>query len=142
MRRVLRLGPGDRLTVFDDTGWEHEAIVRAFNAEQGEIDILRSYQADRESSLAMTLAVGLTKGGKIDLVIEKATELGVQTIVPFVSAHTVPRLDEGKIERRAGRWGKIAVSAAKQCGRTHIPKILRLHDFQGLVRQPRADMLK
>jgi 16S rRNA (uracil1498-N3)-methyltransferase len=142
MRRVLRLGPGDRLTVFDDTGWEHEAIVRACSAEQGEIDILRSYHADRESSLAMTLAVGLTKGEKIDLVIEKATELGVQTIVPFVSAYTVPRLDEGKIQRRTGRWEKIAVSAAKQCGRTRIPKILPLRDFQGLVRQPWADMLK
>jgi 16S rRNA (uracil1498-N3)-methyltransferase len=144
MRRVLRMKPGDRVTVFDDTGWEHEAIVRAFSAGQGEIDILSSHPADRESSLATTLAVGLTKGEKIDLVIEKATELGIQTIVPFVSAYTVPRLelDEGKIERRARRWAKIAVSAAKQCGRSRIPKILPLRDFQGLVSQPRPDMLK
>jgi 16S rRNA (uracil1498-N3)-methyltransferase len=142
LRRVLRVGPGDRITVFDDTGWEHEAVVRAFSANQGEIDILRSYPADRESSLAVTLAAGLTKGQKIDLVIEKATELGIQTIVPFVSAHTVPRLDERKTERRAGRWGKIALSAAKQSGRTRIPRILPLHDFQALVRQPWADMLK
>jgi 16S rRNA (uracil1498-N3)-methyltransferase len=142
MRRVLRLEAGDHVTVFDDTGWEHEAVVRAFSADEGEIDILRSYPADRESSLAVTLAVGLTKGQKIDLVIEKATELGVQTIIPFVSAYTVPRLDEGKIERRAERWAKIAVNAAKQCGRTRIPKILPLHDFQGLVRQPWPAMLK
>ena len=91
--RVLRLGPGDRITVFDDTGWEHDAVIRSLNAEQGEIEILRSYEAGRESSLQITLALGLTKGEKMDFVVEKATELGVQSIVPFTSSHAVPKLD-------------------------------------------------
>lgn len=142
LRKVLRLGPGDPLTVFDDTGWEHEAVIRALRADQGDLDILRSYRADRESPVRITLALGLTKGEKMDLVVEKATELGVQTLVPFVSTYTVPKLNERKVEARTERWQRIAVSAAKQCGRTRIPKILTLCDFQKLVRQPWTDTLK
>ena len=142
LRRVLRLVPGDHITVFDDAGREHEAIIRSLSLEQGEIELLRSYQVERESSLEMTLALGLTKGEKMDFVVEKATELGVQTIVPFVSAYTVPKLDQKKIEKRAERWQKIALSAAKQSGRTRIPEILGLCDLKELVKQSFPDSVK
>jgi 16S rRNA (uracil1498-N3)-methyltransferase len=142
LRKVLRLRPGDLLRVFDDAGWEHEAVIRGFNADQGEIEILQSHRAERESSLNVSLAVGLTKGEKIDLVVEKATELGVYTIVPFVSAYTVPKLDERKIDKRTQRWEKIALSAAKQCGRVRIPKIFPLCEFRELITQPRTAVLK
>jgi 16S rRNA (uracil1498-N3)-methyltransferase len=142
LRKVLRLGPGDRLTVFDDTGREHEAVIRSFSADRGDIDILRSYRPERESSRQITLALGLTKGEKMDFVVEKATELGVQTLVPFISSYTVPKLNDRKIETRTERWQRIALSAAKQCGRTLVPKILTLCEFRELVRQPWADTLK
>ena len=142
LRKVLRLEPGDRFIVFDDTGWEHEAVVRSFSAHRGDIDILRSYQAERESALQITLALGLTKGEKMDFVVEKATELGVLNIVPFISTYTVPRLDDRKVEARTERWKKIAVSAAKQSGRTHLPKVYTLCEFREFVRQPWDDMLK
>ncbi len=96
----------------------------------------------RESALPITLAVGLTKGEKIDFVVEKATELGVQTIVPFTSEYAVPKLDAEKIAKRTERWQKIAVSAAKQCGRTRVPEILPLCDYHRLVSQPWPDILK
>ena len=108
LRKVLRLGPGDRLTVFDDTGREHEAVIRSFSADRGDIDILRSYRPERESSLQITLALGLTKGEKMDFVVEKATELGVQTLVPFISSYTVPKLNDRKIETRTERWQRIS----------------------------------
>lgn len=142
LRKVLRLRPGDHLTVFDDRGWEHEAVIRSFSCDQGNIDILRSYRPERESSLQITLALGLSKGEKPDFVVEKATELGVQTIVPFISSYTVPKLDDRRIEARAERWHRIALSAAKQCGRTFVPKILKLRDFRELVIQPWTDRLK
>ena len=142
LRRVLRLVPGDHVTVFDDTGWEHDAVIRALSPEQGEIEILRSYQADRESSLRITFAVGLTKGEKMDFVVEKATELGVQTIAPFTSAFSVPKLDAKKVEARTARWQKIALSAVKQCGRVQVPEILPLCDFETLVSAERAETLK
>ena len=142
LRRVLRLGPGDQLTVFDDTGWEHEAVIRAFSAARGDVDIVRSYRPERESSLQITLALGLTKGEKNDFVIEKATELGVQTIVPFTSSYTVPKLNDRKIETRTERWQRIALSAAKQSGRTLVPKVLTLCEFRDLVKRPGTDTLK
>jgi 16S rRNA (uracil1498-N3)-methyltransferase len=142
LRTVLRLKPGDRFIFFDDTGWEHEAVVRSFSGHRGDIDILRSYQAEREPALQITLAVGLTKGEKMDFVIEKATELGVLNFVPFISTYTVPRLEGRKVEARAERWKKIAVSAAKQSGRTRLPKVYTLCEFREFVRQPWDDMLK
>ena len=142
LRKSLRLVPGDHITVFDDIGWEHEAIIRAFAPEKGEIELLRSYQAERESSLEITLALGLTKGEKMDFAVEKATELGVQTIIPFISAYTVPKLDQKKIEKRVGRWQKIALSAAKQSGRTRIPEILAVRDLKELVKQSFPNSVK
>ena len=136
LRKVLRLRPGDAVTIFDDTGREHEGIVRGYGRDRGEIEIVKSYQAGRESPLEVTLALGLTKGEKIDFVVEKATELGVYAIAPFVSAYTIPRLDREKIDRRRKRWQKIALSAAKQSGRACIPEILPLSDFTVLVRKP------
>jgi 16S rRNA (uracil1498-N3)-methyltransferase len=142
LRKVLRLEPGDRFIVFDDTGWEHEAVIRSFSAQRGDIDILRSYQPDRESALQITLALGLTKGEKMDFVVEKATELGVLNIVPFTSTYTVPKLDDRRAEARTERWKKIAVSAAKQSGRTRLPKVYSLCEFREFARKPWDDMLK
>ena len=142
LKTVLRLVPGDRITVFDDAGWEHDAVIRKLSADQGEIEILRSYEPGRESPLQITLAVGLTKGDKMDFVVEKATELGAQTIVPFTSAFAVPKLDARKIAIRTARWEKIALSAAKQCGRTRVPVIRPLCEFQELVSEERPGTLK
>ncbi len=142
LRRVLRLRPGDHVIVFDNSGWEHEAVIRALQEEQGELEILRSYQPGRESPLIVTLAVALTKGEKMDYVVEKATELGVQTIAPFVSRYTVPKLDERKVFQRAERWRKIALSAAKQCGRTGLPVILPVCDYRDLITQRASGALK
>ena len=130
LRRVLRLTVGDPVTLFDDTGWEHEAVIRSLHADRGELEIRRSYEAGRESPLALTLALGLTKGEKMDFVVEKATELGVASIMPFTSSFTVPKLDDKKIAKRTERWQKIALSAAKQCGRTQVPEILPLCEFR------------
>jgi len=142
LRRVLRLAPGDRITVFDDSGWEHEAVIRNLTADRGEIEIIRSYEAGRESGLRITLALGLVKGEKLDFVVEKATELGVQMMAPFTSAFSVPKWDARKIEARTSRWRKIALSASKQCGRTRVPEILPLREFRALVEDASAETLK
>ncbi|MGH7829486.1 MAG: 16S rRNA (uracil(1498)-N(3))-methyltransferase [Candidatus Binatia bacterium] len=133
MRRVFRLRPGDRVTLFDDTGREHEGVIRSYGAAAAEVKILNSERPARESKLRIILAQALGKGEKMDLVVEKATELGVQTIVPFLSSHAVPKLDARKSAKRQERWQKIALSAAKQSGRTRIPEILELTDFASLI---------
>ena len=142
LKKVLRLVPGDRITVFDDSGWEHEAVIRQLSSDRGEIEIVRSYQAGRESPLQITLAVGLIKGEKMDLVVEKATELGVQKIVPFTSVFSVPKWDGRKIDSRTDRWRKIALSATKQCGRTRVPEILSLCEFETVIKSSSGETLK
>jgi len=136
MRKVLRLQPGDHVTLFDDEGWEHEGVIRSYTDELGEVEILNSSQPKREAALDITLAQALGKGEKMDWVVEKATELGVRTILPFFSSRTVPKLDRAKMERRQSRWKKIALSATKQSGRTKVPEILDVSDFADLVRKP------
>ena len=112
LRRVLRLRTGDRVVLFDDADCEHEGIIRSLSEDRGEIEIIRSYQVNNESPLKTILALGLTKGEKMDWVVEKATELGVHSVIPFVSSYTIPKLDEKKVAQRSERWQKIALSAA------------------------------
>lgn len=142
LRRVLRLRAQDRVVVFDDGGSEHEGIIRSLTEDRGEIEIIRSYQVNNESPLKTTLALGLTKGEKMDWVVEKATELGVHTVVPFVSSYTIPKLNERKIAQRSERWQKIALSAAKQCGRVRIPEIMALTEFRDLLESLSPDALR
>src|SRR5690242_12892495 len=142
LMKVLRLRPGDFVTVFDNSGWEHEAIIETLTSERGELKIVESHATHCDPSLPITLAVGLTKGEKLDWVIEKATELGVTTIVPFSSNYTVPKLDKDKIHKRAERWRKIAVSAAKQCGRSRIPEVRSLCSFENFLSEPWPETLK
>ena len=142
MRRVLRLRPGDQVTLFDDQGWEHEGVIRVYTDEFGEVEILSSARPERESPLEITLAQALGKGEKMDWVVEKATELGVRRIVPFFSSRTVPRLDRERLERRKSRWEKIALAAVKQSGRGRIPEILPAGDFTDLIGRPWECQLK
>jgi len=142
LMKVLRLRAGDCVTVFDNTGWEHEAVIETLTSERGELKIVESHPTDRDPSIPITLAVGLTKGEKLDWVIEKATELGVTTIIPLSSTFTVPKLDKEKIDKRAERWRKIAVSAAKQCGRSRVSEVRPLCSFENFLHEPWPETLK
>ena len=140
--KVLRLRAGDFVTLFDNTGWEHEAVIETLTSERGELKIVESHPTGREPPVPITLGVGLTKGEKLDWVIEKATELGVSTIVPLSSSYTVPKLDGDRIQKRSERWRKIAVSAAKQCGRSRIPEVRSLCSFENFVSESWPETLK
>jgi 16S rRNA (uracil1498-N3)-methyltransferase len=136
MRKVLRLGVGDDVVLFDDGGFEHEGRIAAYTGDAAEIAIAKSSRPERESPLAVTLAQALGKGDKLDLVVEKATELGVASIVPFVCRRTVPKLERDAAARRGERWRRIALGAAKQSGRTRVPEIHELVDLSALVQRP------
>ena len=140
--KVLRLRAGDFVTVFDNSGWEYEAVIETLTSERGELKIVKSHATGRDPSIPITLAVGLTKGEKLDWVVEKATELGVSGVIPFLSSYTVPKPDTDKIHKRAERWRKIAVSAAKQCGRSRIPEVRSLCSFENFLREPWPETLK
>ena len=115
--RTLRLGPGDRLVLFDERGAEHDVELARVTDRAAEGVIVGTRHPDRESPFDLVLAPALLKGDRMDLVIEKATELGVRRIAPFLSRHVVGR------GARVERWRRIAAAAAEQSGRTRVPAV-------------------
>jgi len=121
LQRVLRLREGDHLTIFDDAGHEHVGVILSLSPRAAAVRILSTTTPVRESPFLITLYQGIPKGRKMDLVVEKATELGTRSIIPFTSAFSSagPSAAAGKIER----WQRIALAATKQSARTHVPTI-------------------
>jgi 16S rRNA (uracil1498-N3)-methyltransferase len=125
---TLRLGPGARLVLFDGAGAEHEVELSRVAARAAEGVIVATRRPNREPAFGLVLAPALLKGDRMDLVVEKATELGVRRIAPFVSRHVVGR------GARLERWRRIAASAAEQSGRTQVPAIDAPVELAALVR--------
>lgn len=114
---TLRLAAGARLVVLDDGGTEHEVVLEQVTSRAAVGRVVASARPERESPLDLVLAPALLKGARMDLVVEKATELGVRRIVPVATRRTVRHGDH------AERWRRIAVAAAKQSGRTQVPAV-------------------
>jgi 16S rRNA (uracil1498-N3)-methyltransferase len=130
--RVLRLERGDSLTVFDGHGGEYPARIEEFRKGAVIVALGEVSATDRESPLSLTLAQGVSRGERMDWVVQKATELGVTRIVPVLTERTVVKLDSKQSERKLAHWQGIAVAACEQSGRARIPNIaapLALHDF-------------
>lgn len=123
LRHVLRLPPGATVWVFDGLGNEYSCRVEGFERAQARLSILERTQPAVESPLALTLAQGLTKGEKFDLIIQKATELGVRRVVPLLTARTASSGVQSVSPGRLQRWRRIALEASKQCGRTRLMDI-------------------
>jgi 16S rRNA (uracil1498-N3)-methyltransferase len=119
LRDVLRLGPGAEVELFDGAGGAWDArIVEGFEALA-----LGPRRELRPGGLPIWLLFALSKGEKVELVVQKATELGAARVVPFGAERSVVRLDGEKGEERARRWRRIAEEAARQCGRADVPEV-------------------
>jgi 16S rRNA (uracil1498-N3)-methyltransferase len=125
LRDVLRLQPGAEVYVFDGAGKEFHCAIKESTREFAELEILAGVQPARpESPLDLTLAVALLKGEKFDLVVQKATELGVTRLLPIITERADVRVrDETDAHKRVARWQRIALEAAKQSGRARVPEV-------------------
>jgi 16S rRNA (uracil1498-N3)-methyltransferase len=121
--RVLRLRVGQPLVLFDDSGSEYDAEIQAVVRDSVRVRITGRREMDRESPLAITLAQGVSRGERMDLVVQKATELGVRRIVPVMMERTVVKLDDAQATKRQRHWRAVAVAACEQCGRNRVPEI-------------------
>lgn len=137
-RDVLRLHPGDEVYVFDGAGRESRCEVREFNRDSASLDVLEEVEPARpESPLDLTLAIALLKGEKFDLVVQKATELGASRIVPIISARADVRIrTDADAKRKVVRWQRIALEAAKQCGRARLMEIEDPNELKALIDRP------
>jgi 16S rRNA (uracil1498-N3)-methyltransferase len=141
LRDVLRLRAGDEAFVFDGEGREFACAVAEAGgrgARAARLEVLRAVEPQRpESPLDLTLAVGLLKGEKFDLVVQKATELGAAAVVPLVTKRADVRLrDERDAASRVERWRRLALEAAKQSGRARLPVVGPPATFPDFVAAP------
>jgi len=136
---ALRLRAGDSITLFNGDGTEWTAVLTAIG-KRGVAAAIRSHSAvDRESPLRVHLVQGVCAADRMDLVLQKATELGVATIQPVVTARSVVRLASERLERRAAHWRNVVISACEQCGRNRVPELEGMLSFaQFMARAPNA----
>jgi 16S rRNA (uracil1498-N3)-methyltransferase len=121
--QVLRLQPGDALTLFDGRGGEWEATVRAMGRSEVVVGVESHHAVERELALAVTLAVAMPANDRMDFLVEKAAELGVAAVQPLVAERSVLRLAGERADKRRAHWQAVAVAAAEQSGRTRVPRV-------------------
>jgi 16S rRNA (uracil1498-N3)-methyltransferase len=122
--KVLRLGTGAPLVLFNGDGSEYTATVT--QVDKKTCTVLPGAQAwpERESSLHTVLGLGISRGERMDYAIQKATELGVNVIAPLFTEHCEVRLNEERKEKRQEHWQQVAISACEQSGRVRVPQVL------------------
>jgi 16S rRNA (uracil1498-N3)-methyltransferase len=135
--RVLRLRSGDALTLFNGRGGEYAGRIEKSHGGVVTVAVGSRSAVERESPLTLTLAQGVSRGERMDLVVQKATELGVSGLVPVFTERSVVRLDARQATRKVAHWRAIAVAACEQSGRNRLPDVatpLSLREFTGAAR--------
>lgn len=130
---VMRLKKEDEILAFDGTGRVYQGRILDTADKKVCIQIERILKEQQVSNLEITLAQALPKRNKMDYIVEKATELGVDTIIPVVTSRTIVKLDEAGLTSRKMRWERVALAAAKQCGRRTIPQLKTLTPWPELL---------
>jgi len=121
--KALRKRVGDAVTLFNGEGPEWPSTITAIGKNDVRLRVGEAVESDTESPLRIHLVQGVSRGDRMDLVVQKATELGVKRITPVLTEHGVVRLDAARASKRRLHWQGIAQSASEQCGRTRLPLI-------------------
>jgi 16S rRNA (uracil1498-N3)-methyltransferase len=121
--RVLRLREGDACTLFNGDGCDYDARIVSTSKNSAEAEIESAREVRNESQLRIVLVQGIARGEKMDLILQKATELGVAGIVPVHGERGEVRLDGERAEKRLRHWRSVVVSACEQSGRARIPEV-------------------
>jgi 16S rRNA (uracil1498-N3)-methyltransferase len=133
---VMRMREGDTAVVFDGTGREYTGVIDKIDqkAHTLEIRCLSSKTTPPEKLPVIHLAQAIPKKDRMETIIEKATELGVAMVIPVLSERTVVRPGAAAGTKKIKRWGRIALHAAKQCGRTDIPEVAHITPFKDVLK--------
>jgi len=121
--RVLRLREGDECILFNGDGNDHAARIATAGKREVSVDLHACHAVENESPLHITLLQGIARGEKMDLILQKATELGVTSVLPVLAERTEVKLDAERTEKRMAHWRSVMVSACEQSGRARIPAL-------------------
>lgn len=121
--QVLRMQPGDVITLFNGEGGEFDATVTRMGRSDVDVEVGAHRPVEREATRAVHLLAGITANERMDWLVEKATELGVASITPLVAERSVLKLKGERAEKKLAHWQGVAVAAAEQCGRNRVPTV-------------------
>ena len=134
MKNVLRMRAGEKLEISDGDNRKYVCQVCDYVEGRAQLEILEERELDTELPSQIWLFQGLPKSDKMELVIQKAVELGAYAVVPVAAKRSVVRLDGPKAEKKVKRWNEIAKSAAKQAGRGIIPEVKSVCSFDAALK--------
>jgi 16S rRNA (uracil1498-N3)-methyltransferase len=128
--QVLRLQPGDALTLFDGRGGEYDAAIEHMGRSEVRVQVQGHRDVECEPAVAVHLALGMPANERMDWLVEKATELGVASIQPLLAERSVLRLAGERAQKKQAHWQGVAIAACEQCGRNRVPVV---HPVQPLA---------
>lgn len=140
--RVLRLQTGDNIIVVDYNGQAGIAQITHIAGDAVQLSLQQIINEHKEPPIQVYLAQGLPKGDKMEYIVQKAVELGVSKLIPLATEHSVVKYDEPKKIDRVKRWQKIAVEAAKQCGRTNVPIVEPIQSLNQVLAAAHQDTVR
>lgn len=129
---VLRCRAGDKIVIFDGAGTSYNALIKSVARKEVVVSVDDAVSENRESPLNVILLQGLLKGEKMDMIVQKTTELGVKEIIPVITERS-----QFRETRRLGRWRRIAEEAARQCGRSVVPVVHEPRELRRFVEEAR-----
>lgn len=134
---VLRMQAGDPLTLFNGRNQEYAATIFAVKKKKVTVFIHSVQEVNRESPMSIHLAQALSKGDKMEWIIQKAVELGVQQVTPLITERSVIKMDEERWTKKKQQWQAIAIAACEQSGRTQLPLIADPLSFHAFIKRTR-----
>lgn len=138
--KVLRLGVGASLRLFDGRGGEYPASIHDIGKREVIVSVGEHRQIEAESPLNITLAQGISKGERMDFTLQKAVELGIQRIAPLATEHSVVNLKGERRDRKLEHWRGVMISACEQCGRNTLPELLPMQSLESWLDVPRPGL--
>lgn len=140
LSRALRMKVGDALVLFNGRGGQYPATISAIDRKAVVVASAELEALECESPLHLQLGIAVSRGERMDWVVQKATELGVSCIAPLVSERTEVKLGAERGEKKLRHWQQIATSACEQCGRNRLPQILAPQSLAGWLQDVQADL--
>lgn len=137
--KVLRMKKGFKLKLFNGDGYYYDAELSLVDRRNVRAVIGERSACDSESNLNTHLALVMSRGDRMDYAIQKATELGINTITPLSSERCEVKLDDEREDKRLKRWQQVAISACEQCGRASVPSINPVRSLSDFLAEPLAD---
>ena len=139
LARVLRLGVGDSFTLFDGRGGEYLAAITSVSKKNIQVLTGELLQRECESPLNIHLGIAISRGERMDWIVQKSTELGISSLTPLSTEHTGVKLADERADKKILHWQQIAISACEQCGRNRPPIIHALQALQPWLETTTAD---